>query len=133
MRRSKQTERNVIPLDAEKTLYETSSRDVWQSTLMTTDGVDVGPVIRQVIEPKVYTIRYLIVFDIRRGRHVLHPSNAIEDITEDRVFSSLNWHEIEHMPTFCNRLTRQFEQRLYDGLGRVPYWKEEEAILKQDD
>src|SRR5690606_2602828 len=61
---------SVIPLDADETLFETSSREVWQSTLISADGVEVGPVIRQVIEPRMYTIRYLVVYDRSEERRV---------------------------------------------------------------
>lgn len=122
----------VIPLDAEETLFETSSREVWQSTLVTMDGIEVGPVVRQVIEPRMYTIRYLIVYDVRRERHVLHPSNAIEEIEDRCVHSSLSGKEIESMPPFLHTLSRPYEQAIYECLGRTPYWQEESA-LNQDE
>lgn len=124
---------SVNPLDADETLFETSSREVWQSTLISADGVEVGPVIRQVIEPRMYTIRYLVVYDRRMDRHVLHPSNAIVDITDQSVLSSLSWREIAMIPSFSQSVSREDEQALYDCLGRTPYWQEEEALHKQDE
>lgn len=117
----------VIPLDPEQTLYETGSKEVWQSLLTTADGAEIGPVIRQVVEPRMYTIRYLVVHDLERERHILLPSNTIVDITEDRVYSSLTKSDIVELPAFQQSVSRSYETALYATLGRTPYWLEEEA------
>jgi len=117
----------VVPLDPDQTLFETGSREVWQSLLTTADGAEIGPVVRQVIEPRMYTIRYLVVYDRERDRHILVPSNTLVDITEDRVHSSLTRREIAGLPSFRQSVDRDYEAALYETLGRTPYWLEEEA------
>ena len=117
----------VVPLDPDHTLYETGSGEVWQSVLTTVDGAEIGPVIRQVVEPRMYTIRYLVVYDRERERHILLPSNTIVDITEDRVYSSLTQKHIAELPSFRQSVDRNYETALYESLGRTPYWLEEEA------
>lgn len=121
----------AIPLDPEETLFETGSREVWQSLLITEDGVEIGPVIRQVVEPRLFTIRYLVVYDVERERHILLPSNTIVDITENRVHASLSREAIRGLPEFHQQVNRSYEEALYQALGRTPYWLEEEAARAQ--
>ena len=67
----------------------------------------IGPVIRQVVEPRMYTIRYLVVYDLERERHILLPSNTIVDITEDRVHSSLTKGDVAELPSFRQSVSRR--------------------------
>lgn len=119
----------VTPLDPEKTLYEVGSKEVWQSLLTTADGHEIGPVIRQVVEPRMYTVRYLVVYDTGADRHVLVPSNTIVDITASRVHSSLTRHDVQEMPTFSHTVTRSYEEDIYQSVGRMPHWLEEEIAM----
>jgi len=128
--RSSPPKARIIPLDPEQTLYETGSREVWQSLVITTDGAEIGPVIRQVIEPRMYTIRYLVVHDLERERHILLPANTIVDITEDRVYSSLTKDDIAELPAFRQTMSKDYEAALYAVLRRTPYWLEEEAARR---
>lgn len=121
----------AIPLDPDETLFETASKEVWQSLLVTRDGAEIGPVIRQVVEPRLYTIRYLVVYDVERDRHILLPANTIVDITEDRVYSNLSQAEVAELPAFHQKVNRSYEEALYQALGRTPYWLEEEAAQSQ--
>lgn len=118
------------PLNADETLYEIGSREVWQSTLVTSDCQEVGPVIRQVIEPEMYTIRYFIVYDLRRDRHILVPSNAVTDIYDARVYCGLSSADIESMPSFKHFVNRGYEEEVYEAAGRTPHWIEEERIRR---
>lgn len=117
-----------VPLDPDHTLYETGSREVWQSTLVTSDGQEIGPVIRQVIEPGMYTIRYFVVYDLARERHILVPSNTVIDIQDARVYCAMSATEIAGVPSFMQSLNRGYEQEVYAAAGRTPYWIEEAAI-----
>jgi len=120
----------AVPLDPDETLFETGSREVWQSLLVTQDGAEIGPVVRQVVEPRLYTIRYLVVYDLERDRHILLPSNTIVDITEDRVLSSLSRAQVAELPAFHQKVNRSYEEALYQAVGRTPYWLEEEAARR---
>lgn len=124
-RRSGGRSPKVIPLNAEETLYETGTREVWQSIVTTAAGEEIGPVIRQVVEPGMYTIRYFVVFDLKRDRHILLPSNAVTDITESRVLVDVTRADVEKMPEFQHTMTRGLEEAVYDSLGQTPHWVEE--------
>ncbi len=117
-----------VPLDPDETLYEFGSREVWQSTLITSDHQEVGPVIRQVVEPGMYTIRYFVVYDVPRSRHILVPSNTVLDISDAKVFCTLSTEEIETMPSFLREMDRGYEQEVYEAAGRTPHWVEEQAV-----
>lgn len=128
---------NGRPLNSDETLYEIGSKEVWQSTLVTSDSEEIGPVIRQVIEPDMYTIRYFIVYDLKRERHILVPSNAVVDINNARVYCGLSAHDIESIPPFSYFVNRGYEEEVYEAAGRTPHWIEEAGIepssRKQDD
>jgi len=121
----------AIPLNAEETLFETGSREVWQALLVTADGAVIGPVVRQVIEPRLYTIRYLVVYDLERDRHILLPSNTVVDIADGRVHSNLSREQIAGLPAFHQKVNRSYEEALYRAVGRTPYWLEEQAAMGQ--
>lgn len=123
--------RTVKPLDPDATLYETAPREVWQSLLVTSDQHEVGPVVRQVIEPGMYTIRYFVVYDLPRQRHILLPSNSVVDIADGRVYCSLRLADVAALPAFSNTLDREYEKEVYEAAGRTPYWVEEERAAER--
>ena len=114
------------PLDPDGKLYEIGSREVWQATLVTRDGAQVGPVVRQVVEPEMYTIRYFVVYDLPRGRHILLPSNTVVDIADGLVHCSLSLAEVAGMPDFAQVLDRRYEEEVYQAAKRTPHWIEEQ-------
>jgi len=118
----------LTALNPEKTLYETSIRDLWQLELITADGQIAGRVIRQVIEPKMYTIRYLIVYSVGNDRHILLPSNIITRISELGVYCSAELDQINDLPDFSDSLDRQIECTIHQTLNVVPYWEEESNV-----
>ena len=69
--------RGAVQVDAEATLYEMGSRDVWQARFILSNGEEAGRVVRQIVEPELYTVRYLIVFLPEEGRRVLAPSRPV--------------------------------------------------------
>jgi len=123
--------RTVKPLNPDGTLYETASREVWQSLLVTSDHHEVGPVVRQVIEPGMYTIRYFVVYDLPRQRHILLPSNSVVDIADGRVYCSLRLADVMALPAFVDVLDREYEKEVYEAAGRTPYWVEEQRAAEQ--
>lgn len=129
----KATKATVVPLDPEATLYETGTREVWQSRLITADGQEIGPVIRQVVEPGMYTIRYFVVYDLKQDRHVLVPTNTVTDITPTQVHTNVSCDHIRQMPAFQREMTRGFEETVYDALDRTPHWVEEAWIQTSPD
>ena len=68
------------------TLLEVGNREIWQLELVSRDQIPCGRIVRQLVEPEMYTIRYLIVYDIKSGRHVPVPANAVTEITSEAVF-----------------------------------------------
>lgn len=123
----------VVPLDPDATLYETGTREVWQARLVTSDGQEIGPVIRQVVEPGMYMIRYFVVYDLREDRHVLVPTNTVTDITASEVVVNVSCDHIRQMPAFHREMTRGFEETIYHVLDRTPHWVEESRIDASSD
>lgn len=119
---------SIHAVNEEKTLYETAVKDLWQMRCKTLDGQTVGRVIRQVIEPQMYTIRYFVVYQPEADRHFLIPSNTIKDIAGDEVCCDLDIERIKALPAFKQRADRQYEETIYKTLGRKPYWVEEAAV-----
>lgn len=131
MRKNERGRRSVHALDPDERLYEVGSREVWQSLLTSSDGDEVGPVVRQVIEARMYTIRYLVVYDLEAERHLLLPSNTIVEITDSHVYSSLTREEIRHLPSFHQAVNRSYEEQIYQAVGKTPYWVEEARLLSR--
>lgn len=119
------SDRNAVPLDAEETLFVVGSKEVWQSRLVTSDGEEIGPVVRQVVEPQMYTIRYFVVYDLREDRHVLVPANTVTDITASEVQVDVSSLGVAQMPAFHHEMSRCLEKSIYDAIGRTPHWVEE--------
>lgn len=113
-------------LDPEAKLFETATRDLWQHTVVASDGTPVGWVIRQVVEPRSYMIRYLIVYSSAEERHLLIPSNTIVDISEETVHCSLSRSAVRQLPTFVAAVDRTYEEAVYRAAQRTPYWVEED-------
>lgn len=122
-------EKVVIPLNATQTLFETGSRDIWQLPFYSSDGYFYGVVIRQVIEPKMYTVRYLVIYSPEHGRHLVVPTTTLLDITSDAVMSELTKAELDSLPSFRHSLSRSEEAAVYQVLNRTPYWIEEEEVM----
>lgn len=118
-----------IPLDPEQTLFEVPTRDLWQSALYASDGTVVGRVIRQVIEARMYTIRYLVIYAPAEGRHFVVPSSAITDIEPNEVRCNLDVDRLRQLPDFGRALSRHDEELVFSTLGRTPYWIEEAPYL----
>ena len=115
----------LVPLDPDATLYETGTREVWQARLVTCDGEEIGPVVRQIVEPRMYTIRYFVVYDLKADRHVLLPTNAVTDITATHVIAAVSGEHIRKAPAFGREMNRDFEELVYGALEKTPYWVEE--------
>ncbi|HET7560547.1 MAG TPA: PRC-barrel domain-containing protein [Limnochordia bacterium] len=116
------------PLDDAHRLYEFATRDLWQRPVLASDGRPFGTIIRQIIEPEMYTIRYLIVYDTLSGRHFLVPASAIVDIDTDGVKTDISPGAARHLPDFAAHLAKADEDAVYAALGRVPHWIEEAAL-----
>lgn len=116
---------SVTAVDPACTLYDVGTRDLWQVQVEARGGVPVGRVVRQIIEPRLYTVRYLIVFDPENGRRFLLPSNTITDIGAEGVVCNLDSALVALLPEFKATLERPDEEALYQAIGRTPHWVEE--------
>ncbi|NLV92842.1 MAG: hypothetical protein GX030_10705 [Firmicutes bacterium] len=123
--------KTVIALDEDQSLFEVGSREVWQLPLISSDGDVVGVVVRQVIEARMYTVRYLIVFSPQRDRQFVIPANALADITADGVVCNLTSQQLESLPTFSQSLTKAEEEEIYSYVPQTPYWIEEQWVRNQ--
>ena len=117
------------PVNADGTLVEMSSRDVWQAELITRDEKSAGRVVREVVEPSMYTVRYLIVYRPEEERHVLLPATSVQDILAGAVACTLSAAEIGQLPTYgLTEITRCDEKAIYDAADRTPHWIEEAGL-----
>lgn len=103
-------------------LMEVGNRDLWQLELVGQDDYVCGRVIRQLVEPTMYTIRYIIVFDDRTGNHVPVPADAITEITEEAVYCSIDAASFLSLPALNYPLDRTQEEKIHATLARTPYW-----------
>lgn len=122
-------QRTVTPLNPSQTLFETGSRDIWQLPFYSSDGCSYGVVIRQVIEPSMYTVRYLVIYSPEHERHIVVPASTLRDITPEAVISELTRAELDSLPSFQHSLSRSEEATLYKILNRTPYWIEEQEVM----
>lgn len=122
-------ERTVTPLDPLQTLFETGSREIWQLPFYSSDGYIYGVVTRQIIEPRMYTVRYLVVYSPEHGHHVVVPATALKDITAEAVISDLTRAELDSLPPFHQSLSRKEEAAVYEVINRTPYWIEEQESM----
>lgn len=121
--------KTVTVLDDDKKLYEIGSKEVWQLPLISSDGEVAGVVVRQVIEPLMYTVRYLVIFSPQQNRQFIIPANTLADITTEEVICNLTSQQLAKLPTFDQTLSPQQEQAVYEVLDRTPYWVEEQEAM----
>lgn len=110
------------------TLLEVGNRDLWQLELISRDHQVCGRIIRQLVEPGMYTIRYLIVYDKGSGNHVPIPADTITDITEEAVFCNIDAKEFSSLPRLTDPLDRTQEEQIHAILSQTPYWIEEADV-----
>jgi len=91
---------------------------------------EIGHVEDFLADDKTWTIRYLVV-DTRSwlpGRKVLIARNWIEDVswTDRKVYVNLTRDKIKESPPYdpATLVDRQYEEKLYEYFGRLPYWRE---------
>lgn len=118
-------------MNEDRTLYEVSDRDAWQAELITRDGQRLGRVVRQVVEPESYMVRYLIVYCPTNGRRLLFPASAVVDIEAGEIHSVLSSVDAERLPDYATaELTRAIEWEVYNAVNRTPHWVEEARLEK---
>ena len=92
-----------------------------------TDG-EVGHVEGFVVDEETWTIRYMEVATRNwwPGKKVLVSPEWIESVSwaESKVCVALTREAIKDAPTYVESrpITREYENRLYVGYGRTPYW-----------
>ena len=107
------------------TLLEVGNKDLWQSALIRRAGYYCGYVIRQLVEPCMYTIRYIIVYDETSQRHIPIPASTIQDITPDAVFCNADAALLLSLPSLAYPFERTVEEQVHRMLSIPPYWVEE--------
>ncbi len=117
--------KTVTVLDEHNKLYEVGSKDVWQLPLVSRDGRTVGVVVKQVVEPSMYTVRYLVVFSPEQERQFVVPATAVTDISAEGVHCNLTVNKLEGLPTFSQTLSLRQEKEVYSASDQTPYWVEE--------
>lgn len=111
------------------TLLEVGNREIWQMELVSRDRVTCGRIVRQLVEAEMYTIRYLIVYDMTTDRHVPVPANAVTEITSEAVFCSIDAIKFLSLPKLTLPLDRAQEEEIYGIIEQTPYWIEEAAFI----
>lgn len=115
-------------INPDVTLLEVANRDLWQLELISRGDHVCGRIIRQLVEPSMYTIRYLIVYDRHSGHHIPVPANTIIDITEKGVFCNIGAVEFASLPNMSDPLSRTQEEQIHSILAQTPYWVEEASV-----
>lgn len=115
------------PVNSEETLYEVASREIWQCDVVTADGALVGRAVREIVEPRAYLVRYIIVFDFTNGRRLLVPATLVTGVKEGTILCNLDAGEVPLLPEYQETLSREEELATYQNLARTPYWVEEAA------
>ncbi|HEX6971221.1 MAG TPA: hypothetical protein VF234_03300 [Limnochordia bacterium] len=115
----------MTAVDPAATLFDMGTRDLWQVPVLSRSGALIGRVVRQIVEPRLYTVRYLVVFDAASGRRFLLPANTIVDVAEEGVLCNLDTREVQALPPAGPILDRPEEEALYKAIGRTPHWIEE--------
>jgi hypothetical protein len=118
--------KNIVP---DAVLLEVGNRDLWQLKLISRDQVPCGRIVRQLVEPKMYTIRYLIAYDVRTGRRIPVPANAVTEITREAVFCNIDALKFLSLPQLAEPLDRVQEEEIHAVLEQTPYWVEEAAFM----
>ncbi|NMB11422.1 MAG: hypothetical protein GX977_03950 [Firmicutes bacterium] len=125
MREHRGTEDPSGGISPDSTLLEVANRELWQLELISRGDCVCGRIIRQLVEPSMYTIRYLIVYDKRSGHHIPVPANTITDITEKGVFCDIDAVKFLSLPNLTDSLDRTQEEQIHSILAQTPYWIEE--------
>ena len=108
-------------------LWEVGAREEWQSVLVTSDGAVGGRVVRKVIEPASYMVRYLVVYRPDLKCHLLLPANTVVGADGGEVHCRLSKGAKQVAAVPLNH-TRSLEEQLYASLGVTPHWVEENAF-----
>ncbi|NMB45152.1 MAG: hypothetical protein GX998_01950 [Firmicutes bacterium] len=116
---------NMIP---DAALLEVSNRDLWQLELVSRDQHVCGHIIRQLVQPSMCTIRYVVVYDERSGHHVPVPADMITEITETAVFCNIDAVDFLALPTLTYPMERPHEELIHAILDQTPYWLEEAGM-----
>lgn len=115
-------------------LFEVAARDEWQSSLITRDGESGGVVVRKIVEPASYMVRYLVVYRTHEDRHLLVPASTVTQIDIGELHCTLGGSDIARLPVYTfTEVTRPDEQAVYDAIAGIPYWLEESAELPGED
>ncbi|NLN27724.1 MAG: hypothetical protein GX161_05840 [Firmicutes bacterium] len=110
-------------------LWEVGAREEWQSVLVTSDGAVGGRVVRKVIEPASYMVRYLVVYRPDLKCHLLLPANTVVGADGGEVHCRLSKGALDKLPPYrFEPITRSLEEQLYASLGVTPHWVEENAF-----
>ncbi|HHV93309.1 MAG TPA: hypothetical protein GXX47_02090 [Firmicutes bacterium] len=132
MKNQRGTDATTKSFTANPALLEVGNREIWQLKLVTRDHIPCGRIVRQLVEPEMYTIRYLIVYDPETGRRVPLPANTVTEITNEAVFCNIDALKFLSLPNLNLPLSRAQEEEIYGIIEQTPYWVEEAAFLLSD-
>ncbi|MGI6083349.1 MAG: hypothetical protein ACOYEP_10795 [Limnochordia bacterium] len=117
------------PLNPAASLYEETPRDIWQCELCSSDGRSFGHAVAQIVERRLWTVRYLVVYDSARALRVLIPASLVMGVEPGRILCNITADEAGRLPEYKGYLSRVEEVSLHHLLKRVPYWEEESHFL----
>lgn len=120
--------------EKKRLLREIKARDEWQSQLITLDGTPCGIVVRKVVEPAAFLVRYLVVYRHTEDRHLLVPASTVIGGDMGEIYCTLSGEQVERLPTYTfTEITQSLEQAIYDAVGQAPYWIEEAGRGGEED
>lgn len=117
------------PVNAAASLYEEVPREIWQCELLSSDGLTLGRAVCQIVERRLWTVRYIVVYDPARSLRLLLPATLVTGVEPGRILCSITATEATLLPEYHGHLSRVEELALYKALDRVPYWEEESVFL----
>jgi hypothetical protein len=117
------------PLNPAASLYEETPRDIWQCELYSSDGHTLGHAVAQIVERRLWTVRYLVVYNPTRALRVLIPASLVMGVEPGRILCNITADEALRLPEYKGHLSRMEEIAIHQLLKRVPYWEEESRFL----
>lgn len=112
-------------VNPEGTLYEEVSREIWQCRVVSIDDRVIGHAICQIVERRLCTVRYIIMYDPTQAKRLLLPATLVVGAEPGLILCDITSSEAELLPEYQESLSRLDELMIYQKLGRTPYWEEE--------
>jgi len=120
--------RMLVSVNDMATLYECPSREIWQCRILTSERICIGRAVQQIIEPRTYCVRYLVVYNPERQCRLLLPASLVQDAEPDSIICNISAQTAVHLQPYTVPLSREMEVLVHQAAGCRPYWADTEGI-----